>query len=437
MPKSKAYKSSIYLSSFIAPIVIFIAFVFLFSIAYADSSALSLGKILEEALKNNPQINAAKGRYDAALARVTLLRTLSDPKFEYEYDKITADMDAVMNGKTGPMRTFAISQEVPFPTKLFTRKQVAQSQANSFEQEYRETERKIIKEVKEAFSRLFLISKKIIVTEENLALLSQFVEVANKKYEVGKANQEDVLRAQVEYSKLSNELVLLDQEKQISQAMLNFLLNRPQDSPMEINEAKDNKDFSIDEKKVLELTKENRPELKSFKEMLARSKIEYSLAKQEYLPDFMFKYKREERNGGAGEWAGMVGMTIPLWFFEKQNSFVKEAKANVEVAKAEHSAIEASALFETKSAYAKFEASKKLVKIYETGVLPQAKAALETARRAYSADKIDLLQLLDSERTLRDFQIEYFESLANLEIALADLERSVGADLNKQIVDGR
>lgn len=428
MLKVKAYKKT-HPNSFAKAIAIFIVFVFLFNTAYADNSSLSLGTIIEEALKNNPQINAAKGRYDAAKARVTLLRTLSDPKFEYEYDKITADMDAVMNGKTAPMRTFAISQEIPFPTKLFTRKQAAQKEANSFEQEYKEIERKIIKEVKDAFFQLFLISKKILVTEENLALLSQFVEVANKKYEVGKANQGDVLRAQVEYSKLSNELVLLDQEKQISQAMLNFLLNRPQNSPMEINEAKDNKDFSIDEKKVLELTKENRPELKSFKEMLQKSKIEYSLAKQEFLPDFMLKYKREERNGGLGEWAGMVGMTIPLWFFEKQNSFVKEAKANVDVAKAEYKSVEAGALFEVKSTYAKFEAAKKLVKIYETGVLPQAKASLETASRAYSADKIDLLQLLDSERTLRDFQIEYFESLANLEIALADLERAVGTDL--------
>jgi outer membrane protein TolC len=428
MLKVKAYKKT-HSDSFAKSITIFIVFVFLFNIAYADNPSLSLGTIIEEALKNNPQLSAAKGRYEAAKARVTLLRTLSDPKFEYEYDKITADMDAVMNGKTAPMRTFAISQEVPFPTKLFTRKQAAQKEANSFEQEYKETERKIIKEVKEAFFQLFLISKKIMVTEENLALLSQFVEVANKKYEVGKANQEDVLRAQVEYSKLSNELVLLDQEKQISQAMLNFLLNRPQDSEIVIGEVQDNKDFFIDEKKVLELTKENRPELKSFKEMLAKSKIEYSLAKQEYLPDFMFKYKREENNGGAGSWAGMVGMTIPLWFFEKQNSFVKEAKANVDVAKADYNSVEANTLFEVKSAYAKFEAAKKLVKIYETGVLPQAKAALETARRAYSADKIDLLRLIDSERTLRDFQIEYFESLANSEIALADLERAVGTDL--------
>jgi len=86
-------------------------------------------------------------------------------------------------------------------------------------------------------------------------------------------------------------------------------------------------------------------------------------------------------------------------------------------------------LFEARSAYAKFQAAKNLAKIYETGVLPQAQAALETARLGYEADKIEFLDLLDAQRTLREFQMDYFEALANTEIALADLERSVGTGL--------
>ena len=395
------------------------------------NSALNLNSIIEEALKNNPQIQAAKERFAAAKARVTLLRSLEDPKFEYEYDKITADMDAVMNGSTAPMRTFAVSQEVPFPTKLFFRKQSAQKEANSFEQEYKETERKVVKEVKEAYFQLFLSSKKISVTKENLDLVSQFVEIANKKYSVGQTTQQDVLRAQVEYSKLSNQLVLFEQEEKISKSMLNSLLSRELDADVSVDGAKNNKDLELNEDKLVSLTKESRPELKSFREMLKKSKIDLTLANQEYLPDFMVKYKREEKDGKAGSWAGMVGVTFPLWFFDKQNSFVKEAKANVEVARAEYQATENMVIFESKSALARFQAAKNLVKIYETGVLPQAQAALETARLTYQADKIGLLEVLDSQRTLRDFQIEYFESLANLEIALADLERAVGADLGK------
>lgn len=389
----------------------------------------SLNSLISEALKSNPQIQAAKYRFEAAKTRIRLLRTLEDPKFEYEYDKITADMDAVMNGKTSPMRTFAISQEFPFPTKLFLRRAAAQKEANAYEQEYKETERKVVKEVKESYSQLFLSSKKIQLTKENLTLLSQFIEVANKKYSVNKANQQDSLKAQVEYSKLSNQLVLLEQEEKISQSRLNYFLSRSPDALISAPEETSRKTIELTEETILKLTKENRPELKSFREMVRKAEMDYSLSKQEYLPDFMVKYKREERNGGMGSWAGMLGMTIPIWFWDKQDSFVKEAKANVGVANADYRAEENAILFEARAAFVKFESAKKLVEIYETGVLPQAFAAVQTAQRGYETDKISFLDLLDSLRTLKDFQMEYFEAKANMEIALADLERSVGIDL--------
>jgi len=411
--------------------ILFLMSLFLFNgkVLYS-ADTLSLNSLIEEALKNNPQIQAAKFRYEAAKARIRLLRTLEDPKFEYEYDKITASMDNLMNNNTRPMRTFAISQGFPFPTKLFLRRAAAQTEANAYEQDYKETERKVIKEVKEAYSQLFLSDKKNQLTKENLTLLSQFIEVINKKYSVNKANQQDSLKAQVEYSKLSNQLVLLEQEEKISQSMLNSLLSRTADVLIGGPEETGRKTIELTEEKILKLAKENRPELKSFKETVRKSEIDYTLAKQEYLPDFMFKYKREERNGGTGSWAGMLGVNIPIWFWEKQDSFVKEAKANVGVVRAEYQSEENMVLFEARSSFAKFEAAKKLVDIYETGVLPQAQAAVETAERGYEADKISFLDLLDSLRSLKDFQMEYFEAQANMEIALADLERSVGTDLN-------
>jgi len=402
------------------------------SIGISNSAQpVSLKNLVDEALNNNPQIQAAKFRYEAARARISLLRSLDNPKFEYEYDKITADMYAVMRGKTGPMNTFSISQEIPFPTKLILKKQSAQKEANAFEQDYKETQAKVIKDVKDAYFQLFLSEKKISLTKENLDLLNQLVETINKKYSVNLASQQDALKAQVEHSKLSNQLVLLEQEEKIYQSMLNSLLNRQVQEELIPVQEKDKGDLQLVEEKILQLTKENRPELKSFKEMLRKSEIDFALSKQEYLPDFMLKYKREEKDGRFpfGSWAGSVGFTIPLWFWDKQNSFVREAKADLEQARAQYKAEENAVVFESRSAYAKFEAAKKLVKIYETGVLPQAQAAVENAQKSYASKSIDFLDLLDTLRSEREFQMEYFEALANLEIALADLERSAGTDL--------
>lgn len=392
-----------------------------------------MNSLLEEALKNNPQIHAAKQRYEAAKARVKLLATLSDPRFEFEYDKITPGMIQEATGmKMEPMRTFSISQEFPFPTKLFLRRKAAQKEAASFFEEYKETERKVLKDVKENYFTLFLTDKKITLTKDVLGLLDQLTGVANARFSSGQGAQSDVLRAQVEYSRLSNELVLLQQQEKISRAMLAALLNKPEEALSGIAEDTPQQP-QLTEDKIIAFAKENRPELKSFKEMVRKSEIDQALAKQEYLPDLMFKYSREAKNGKAGNWAGSFGVTFPLWFWEKQDSFVKEAKANLEVAKSEYKAEENTVLFEARSSLARFEAARNLVKIYETGVLPQAEAAYETARQGYEARKIDFLDLLDSLRTLKELQMEYFESLANSQIALADLERSVGRDLLNEV----
>ncbi|MDD4954543.1 MAG: TolC family protein [Candidatus Omnitrophica bacterium] len=433
MRNKKTYRKSAHRKNHSKLFIIIMIFVFLAnSVSAEEQQVLNLGEIINEAINNNPQILAAKSRQDAAKARQKLLITLADPKLEFEYDKIIPGMIQGATGEKMPaMRSFAVSQEVPFPTKLFLRKKSAEREAAAFEHEYKETERKVIQEVKENYFMLFLTHKKIILTKEILALLSQLIAVANSKYSVAEAMQSDVLRAQVEYSKLSNELVLLEQEQKIAQAMLASLLDKPENTlsgvPADISA-----EINLNEDEIIKMAKENRPELKSFKEMAKKAQIDYTLAKQEYMPDFMFKYRRQVADGSATNWAGMVGVSVPLWFWEKQSSFVKEGKANLDTANAQYKAEENMVLFEARSSYAKFAAAKNLVKIYETGVLPQVKAAYTTARQGYEAKKIDFLDVLDSLRTLKELQMEYFESLANSEIALADLERAVGTDLGEK-----
>ena len=394
-----------------------------------ESQSLNLREIIAEALKNNPQIKASYQRYEAALARVKLLRTLADPRFEYEYDKITADMDAVMRGKTSPMRTYTISQEIPFPTKLFLRKHAAEKEANSLRDEYKEKENEIIQKVKETYFMLSLTNREIQITQDTKILLDQLIRTLTNRYSIGQASQPEVLKAQTEYSKLDNELVLLEQKKKISQAMLKSLLNRPQDSelaepPVQFEE----NSLIVDKTRLLSLMKNNRPELKAFREMVGKAEVDYTLAKQEYLPDFMVRYRREEKDGSLGEWAGMVGVTIPLWFWDKQDSVVKEAKAQLEEMKLEYQALENMISYELEAALAGVEAQKRLTKLYETSFLPQAEASFRSASIGFEAGKNDFLDFLDSERMLLEFKLDYARALVDLEIAYADLERAVGID---------
>ena len=405
-------------------------FIFMVNIVYSQEQA-NVNELITEALKNNPQIKAARMRYEAGMSRVKLLRSLADPKLEFEYDKIRAGMDALMRGKTAPMRTFGISQEIPFPTKLFLRKQAAEQEAKSLKEELKEKENEIVQKVKEAYWTLSLNARKLQITEDTKILLDQLIQTLTNRYSIGQVSQQEVLKAQTEYAKLDNEAIMLKQENGIFQAMLKALLSRLQESddfrvPLQL----ETKNLALDRPKLLGLLKENRPELRAFQEMLRKSEIDYTLAKQEYLPDFMFKYQREERNSSAGGWAAMAGVTVPLWFWEKQSSFVKEAKAQLEEAKAEYKALENMLSSELEAALVKIESQKRLAKLYETSFLPQAEAAFRTASIGFEAGKNDFLNFLDSERMLLEFKLDYARVLVDLELAHSELERAVGVDLS-------
>ena len=134
------------LTKFAAFFILSIALIFSGNALGEENIDLSL--LIEKALKQNLQIEVAKYRYEASKARIPQASSLEDPQFEYKYDKINASMDAVMAGKTAPMRTFGVSQEIPFPTKLVLRSQIAVKESQMAYHEYKEKEKEIISQVK-------------------------------------------------------------------------------------------------------------------------------------------------------------------------------------------------------------------------------------------------------------------------------------------------
>jgi outer membrane protein TolC len=71
------------------------------------------------------------------------------------------------------------------------------------------------------------------------------------------------------------------------------------------------------------------------------------------------------------------------------------------------------------------------VSLYGTTVIPQSTLSLESAISGYEVGKVDFLTLLDNLITLRNYEINYYEQLSNVEKAVAAIEPLVGVDLRK------
>lgn len=417
------------LTKFVAFFILLISLIFSGNALGQEEENIDLGLLVEKALKQNPQIEAAKYRYEASKARIPQASSLEDPRFEYKYDKMTASMDAVMEGKTAPMRTLGVSQEIPFPTKLILRSQIAVKGSQIAYQEYKEKEREVISRLKSFYADLAFIYKSIGITEQNKAFLEQLAKSAGNQYSLGKSRQEDTLKAQLEIAKMESELIMLEQKRQVTQAKINVLLNQDASTELGGPDLIEDRGLKFDLEELNKSARENRPELRAFKFALERARKTYSLAKQEYLPDFMLKYERMVRDNELTEWAGMAGISLPIWFWQKQNFNVKEMRKELKAMEAEFTDRSNMTLLEVKEAFSEFEALKKLAILYKTTYVPQAEQLLKSSSAGYEANQADFLSLLDSERMVLEFKLDYFKVLIDLEISLAELERAVGTQL--------
>ncbi|MDP3789315.1 MAG: TolC family protein [Candidatus Omnitrophota bacterium] len=404
---------------------ILIVFLLFSSLSLSEEPAkLSLDSAISEALISNPEILAAKRAYDAANARIWQAASLNDPLIEFEYDRMTADR--MLSGD--PMRTYAISQEVPFPTKLYLRAKIAAKLAKVSYENYRTKERAVLSEVKAAYAELSVIYKSIEVEKENKGILEQFSAVAATRYSTAQGTQADALKAQIELAKVDNELIMLEQRRLTAQARLNVLMNKGPETEIGMPAPEGTVSFIQPLENFYDITREKNPELRAYRYAIEKGKAAYDLSANELMPDFMIKFR--QMMDEDHQWAGMLGATIPLWFMEKQAFGIKEMKAELEMLKAEYRMKENMVLFDVRDSFARVDANKKIIELYETAFLPQASETVNAAMRGYESGKADFLTLLDSQRMLIEFKLDHYRAILDFRVALADLERSIGAELD-------
>jgi cobalt-zinc-cadmium efflux system outer membrane protein len=390
------------------------------------SGPLTLPALIEEALRNNPEILSMRQRWEAAKEEVPQARSLEDPQLTITQWAIPSNFNLGKADETW----YGIGQSFPFPGKRSLRGQVATKGAEAAEQDHQAKVREITAHVKTTYYQWYVIQKAVALHLEHQALLEEFIQIANQKYTVGQASQQDLLKAQVELSKLHNSLLVLEQEQVSAQAELNALLNRPPETPLGKPEELTVHPFSLTLEQLQQQALHERPELKAATFMIEKSERARSLANKNYLPDFMMEVTYWDVHTGAHQWMATAKMNLPWIFSAKYDARLRQAAAEEEQARADYAAMQNRTLFQLHDLFAKVKTTEQLIQVYQNGVLPQAEQSLEAARISYQHGKASFLDLIDSERTLRDLQLEYYTTLAQFEQHVAELEQAVGTTIS-------
>lgn len=406
-------------------------------LAQPVDTTLQLSELIEEALGNNPQLLSSQKAWLSETARVPQAGALPDPVISFNLINLPVNsFDFDREPMTG--KQIAIMQMFPFPGKQGLREDIARENATVAELRYLELSSQLIQKVKVAYYSLFFSDKAIEITLKNSEVLQEFAQIAETKYSVGTGLQQDVLRAQVELSKMTDRLINLQQTRDASEAKLNTLLNRPANSPIATLEKLTYKDLPLDFESLTLLADEHRPLLKAWDAMVRQSTQKINLARKEYWPDFSLGLAYSQREllkngtGGADFISGMFSAKIPLYFWRKQRKQVEESKYKQISVQDQSREVRNQVFSSLEITLSDVKKNSRLIDLFETGIIPQAAQSLQAAIAGYQTDKVDFLTLLNNQINLFNFEQDYYRVLSDYFKGIAMLEAQTGTQILEQ-----
>ncbi|MFH1655803.1 MAG: TolC family protein [Candidatus Omnitrophota bacterium] len=396
-----------------------------------DAPIITLDSLIDEALNKNPEIQATYYGWQQGAYKIKQASSLSDPVASY------TRFGENVETRLGPQEAkYGLSQKILFPGKLNLKAKAQSKQADILQEKYEATKRNVIKNIKFVYYDIFWVDKAIQITEQEKAILESLEKVVQKKYQSNLAPQQDVVKVQVELSKLIDKLFLLKQNRKSLVAKMNSLVNRTKGTKLGSVSNIKPEDFKYNLEQLHAKARDSSQQLEAASLDIERAKYEKSLARLDYLPDFTFGVDYIEIGGGhttspndgQDAWMGRVSVNIPIWF-DKLGSQVKEKEAKLKETKKNYENIENSISYEIEDLYFKIVTYQDIILLYDTALIPQTELSFYAAKIAYETGKVDFLNWLDAERVLLQTNLAYYKAIADYLKSIAYLEMVVGTKL--------
>src|SRR6267143_5120366 len=393
---------------------------------------IPLADLLQEAEKNNPQIEAARQGWQAAKQVPTQVSTLPDPQFNLQH--VSVGSPRPFAGYTNSDFAYiglGVSQDIPYPGKLRLKGEIAKREADVSQQQVESVRRGVLAELKAAYFQLVYLSKTLAILEQDGELLKQVQQAADARYRSGMGTQQDLLQAQLQQTKLLREIAMHHLEVGKLEAQLKQLLNRPQDSPdIEPTDLVETP-FVQTYAELLAAAQVQNPEIASAKKMIEKQSLQVDLARKDFYPDFNVQYmwQRTDPTRFRAYYMLSVGVRVPIYRRRKQRPELAQAEAEKLRAGSELQAQSQQIAAELRAQYVLAQQTSELLKIHREGLSPQSRSEFQAALATYQSNKQDFQALLAAFLDVLHLDDEYWQNVAEYETSIARLEQITGLSL--------
>jgi outer membrane protein TolC len=389
----------------------------------------SLHELIQEAEQKNPQITASFHAWQASRDVPKQVSALPETQFSVQQFSVGSPRPfAGYSNSDFAYIGFGVSQDLPYPGKRQLRARAAEHEADSMEAQTDSVRRTVVGNLKRVYFQLAYIQQTLGVLLKSDELLNQVQSAAEARYRVGQGNQQDVLKAQLQHTKLLQEIAHHHQEEGMLEAQIKQTLGRPQESPDVVTDTLAARPLPYAVAELLQKAREQNPDVRSKEASTHQRGTQVELAHKNFRPDFNVQYMYEHNASQFRDYyVATFGIRLPNR--GRQKAELAEAKENQQRAERELDAESQRVLSEVQQQYVLAKSSEDRLKIYSDGLIPQSEATFRSGLAAYQSNRQDFESLLSSFLDVLNLDLEYRNELVEHESALAELERLTGVDL--------
>ncbi|MFQ5679938.1 MAG: TolC family protein [Gemmatimonadota bacterium] len=413
-------------------------------------------RLVAEALERNPRLAASRAQSEAAQAAISRAGTWEDPVLSLGFVNLrTTSFDFADDFMT--MKMVQLAQQIPLPGQIGHRRAAAALRAASAEHMVEVARVEVAAEVKGAYAELYYRDRALEIVDRNLRILRGLEDVTRTRYATGVGRQPAVLRAGLEIDGLEAQRVQLVASRHATLARLNALRDRPASTQIDETpfphflsalperggqalafvsalEAGRNRGLParagippLDS--LIALALESKPTLRAHVARIAAQEEMVELARALRWPAPQLSIGYGQREGFPDMVNASVSFRLPIFLGAKQEAAVREESAVLARERATHDRMVAEIERDVTAAYSLVLDALGQLDRYDFGILQRSEATLNATLAAYRSGAEDFLALLDSQTRLYRFELERHRRLADLLRAWADLERSVGREI--------
>ena len=403
----------------------------------SDFSKLTLSTAVTTALHNNPSLAQMQARYEALVEVPDQAGALPDPMLNFNLmnlptDSFDLDQEPMTQVQIG------LTQELPFPGKRSLRKEAAEFIASAAGHSVEEMRLQLAGNVRSTWWQLYYLDRALDTVQANRSLLKQLIEVATTKYETGKGLQQDVLLAQLELSKLIEQQIKITALRDNQAIKLNLLMDKQPNQPLLLPEQinKTLPDIEADQP-LYRHAEQSRPVLKQAEQTVASAESQLKLAKRNLYPDFKLGVTYGDRQGNNPPPMGgsrsdflslMLGVKIPLYAGQKQTKAVRQRSSELQQNRFALLDQKNTVMAQISGATTDYRRARQQYRLFQQGIVPQARQTVESMLAGYQVDQVDFLNLVRSQITLFNYELQYWQALTEAKQALSRLAAAVGEE---------